>query len=544
MKNTFLAIAFVFASSVAFANLSSGNSAQVILKLKNESSLAALSSAEKKIYTGCSSVDEISRQFNSLSVQRIALGKKSAQAVFVVKFPAGTDINKAISSYLASDKVEYAEPDHIGSASGAQGITPNDQYFSRQYGLKNNGSFSLSPAIAGADIEMENAWNIETGDTSVVVATIDSGCKLDHPEFAGRIWKNYGEIASNSTDDDNNGKVDDVQGWDFANNDNNPTDDHGHGTNVTGIIGANGNNSIGYARVDWKSKQMILKGLDNTGFGYYSWWADAIYYAVDNGARVINMSLAGQSSSTTLQNAITYAFNNNVLVVVCMGNDNSGTPVYPANCTNVLAVGSTNPNDTRTNPFFWSSTSGSNYGSHISVVAPGNYIYGLDHTSNTNYNSYWGGTSQATPHVAGLAALLIAQDPSRTPATLKSIIETTAEDQVGNPSEDVAGFDIYYGHGRINAFLALSLSTAMEENGASVSFEVFPNPSSGNINILLANARPEKALLSIRNSLGQEIAAEELDKQKSSLSLPPSPGIYFIAVMQNGNTSVRKIICR
>lgn len=301
---------------------------------------------------------------------------------------------------------------------------------------------------------MENAWSIEQGDSNIVVTIIDSGTKLDHPEFTGRIWTNYHEIPNNGIDDDGNGYIDDVKGWDFANSDNDPMDDNGHGTNVAGIIGANGNNSIGYAGADWYCKLMILKGLDNNNYGYYSWWTEAIYYAVDNGAKVINMSLGGNSFSTTLQNAVTYALNNNVVVVVCMMNTNSNTVYYPAGFTGVIAVGSTNSNDTRSNPFFWSPTSGSNYGSHISVVAPGNYIYGLNYQSNTKYGSYWGGTSQATPHVSGLASLLLAQNPSRTPAQIKSTIETTAEDQVGNSSEDTPGWDIYFGHGRINAFNA------------------------------------------------------------------------------------------
>ena len=248
----------------------------------------------------------------------------------------------------------------------------------------------------------------------MTVAIIDSGCKLDHPEFAQRIWRNQKEIAGNGLDDDGNGYIDDVRGWDFAANDNNPTDDHGHGTNVTGIVGASGNNEVGYAGVNWACKLMVCKGLDSQNNGFYSWWTSAIYYAVNNGARVINMSLGGLSASQAMQDAVDYATQQGVVVVACMMNTNTSTPYYPAALTGVVAVGSTDPNDARSSPFFWSASSGSNYGAHLSVVAPGNDIYGLSYLSNTNYNSYWGGTSQATPHVAGLVSLLLTLRPQLT----------------------------------------------------------------------------------------------------------------------------------
>lgn len=402
-------------------------------------------------------VDSVSQYYQAQEIRKQSLGRKSKQFIDVIQFPAGTDLKAVIEAYQGTGEVEYAEPDFEGESGGLLIVPPNDGQYARQWGLHNTGILSMTPAIPGADIDMENAWELSQGDSNIIVAVIDEGAKLDHPEFAGRIWINKEETPNNGIDDDQNGYVDDYNGWDFANEDNDATDDQGHGTNVAGIIGANGNNSIGFAGVDWKCKLMILKALDQTGFGQYSWWIEAITYAVDHGARVINLSLGGSGASTALQNAVKYALDHGVVVVACMMNTNSDETFYPAAYTGVIAVGSTNPNDSRSSPFPWSATSGSNYGNHISVSAPGNYIYGLDYLSNTNYTSYWAGTSQAAPHVAGVSALLLAQDAKRTPAQIKSILETTAEDQVGKTNEDTQGWDKYHGFGRINAFLALSV---------------------------------------------------------------------------------------
>lgn len=327
---------------------------------------------------------------------------------------------------------------------------------------------------------MEGGWAITRGDSSVTVAIIETGCKLDHPKLDRRIWRNRREIPGNNIDDDLNGYIDDVQGWDFVSNTSNTTDDQGHGTNIAGIVGASGNNSLCYAGVNWDCKLLICKGLDAQKDGFYSWWISSIFYAVNNGARVINMSISGLSFSQFLQDAIAFANQQGVVVVACNMNTNSNTPYYPAAMMGVIAVGSTNPNDARTSPFFWSATSGSNYGAHLSVVAPGNYIYGLSHTSNTDYNSYWSGTSQATPHVAGLASLLLTIRPQLTPAQIKTTLQSTADDQIGPPSEDVAVWDQYYGFGRVNAARALAsvVTSATAPRIAASALQVFPNPAS------------------------------------------------------------------
>ena len=542
MKLKIYMLAIILFSSIASFGQNSGKTDRVIIKLKNEIADPG-NSWSKQNLIGNNRIDIVSQKFQAVKISRQSAGKKSNAHIYVIQFPQGTDLKQVIDEYCKTGETVYAEPDFTGSGGGTQGIVPNDQYYYLQWGLKNDGTFPLSPSKAGADIDMENGWSLEQGDSTIIVGIIDTGDKLDHPEFAGRIWKNYKEIPNNGIDDDGNGFVDDVQGWNFAGSNNDPTDDQGHGTNVAGIIGANANNTILYAGVDWKCKLMILKGLNNSSFGYYSWWADAIYYAVDNGAKVINMSLGGKGVSTTLQDAVNYALNNNVVIAACMMNTNSDTIYYPAKYTGVIAVGSTNPNDTRSNPFFWSPTSGSNYGSHISVVAPGNYIYGLNYQSNTSYSSYWGGTSQATPLVAGLASLLLAQDTNRTPAQIKSIIESTAEDQVGDPSEDTPGWDQYYGFGRINAFYALSVFTGIKtQDPQDEMVTVFPNPAKDNFTVSFPAMTRQ---IEIFNLLGQTVIRKKVEGLSKQTFQLENSGIYMIQVTTGKQRISKKLtVCK
>lgn len=403
------------------------------------------------VQANISELDNLNRTFGCTAANRVFTGRKTSLYLYTFDFPATTNVEQLVKAYQASGVFADVTPDYLV---GNYTTTPNDPEFYKSWGLYNSGlySFNSVASIAGRDIDAKLAWDLTQGSSSVVVAVIDAGMKLDHPEFSGRIWTNSGEIAGNGIDDDNNGYIDDYQGWDWVNNDNNPTDDNGHGTNVAGIIGANGNNSDGYAGVDWHCKLMCLKTQGSTGSGSTSSIIAAVYYATSEGAKVINMSLGGTSSVSSFQDAINYAYSNNVTVVAAMGNDNTSTPSYPAAYNHVIAVGATRCDDHR--------ASFSNYGSHISVVAPGEAIFGLSYLSNTDYTGGMSGTSQATPHVAGLVALMLALDASKTPDQIKAIIEATAEDMVGVSTEDVAGFDNYYGHGRINAYQALLYCTA------------------------------------------------------------------------------------
>lgn len=341
-------------------------------------------------------------------------------------------------------------------------LIPNDAHFNKQWALHNDGTFrpfNGNPTVkAGADMDMPKAWEIETGDSSIIVGIIDTGCKWKHKEFEGRIWKNLREIPGNQIDDDGNGYADDSIGWDFVRNNGDITDNQGHGTEMASLIGSNGNNGIGYAGVDWKCKLMILKVKEASDLALEQNVANAIRYAVDNGARIVNISLSGQSHSSVLASAVEYARSKNVFIVAGAGNAGIDSVEYPARFEYCLAVGSTDPDDVRSKTFFWGG--GSNSGGDIDVVAPGNFVYALDYLPATEYDYVTGGTSNSTALVSGLASLLLAQDPSRTPAMLRSIIQETADDQVGKSTEDTPGWDRYHGHGRVNAFRALSKSGA------------------------------------------------------------------------------------
>ena len=457
-------------------------------------------------------------------------GNKKKKDTYILALDSSKSVKELIEDYKKTGLFKYVEPNYVGSGHGFQN-TPNDTYFNRQWSHYNDGTFSASNATSDADIDTDLAWDITQGDPNLIVAILDSGAKLDHPEFSGRIWVNTNENEDGS-DTDSNNFVDDINGWDFVNNDNDPTDDHGHGTNVGGIALASGNNNLGYAGVNWNSKIMICKILDDENSGYYSWWADAVYYAVDNGASVINMSVGGDGSSTLLEDAVNYAYDNNVPVVVSTGNQNSVIQ-YPAQYANAFAIGSTNPDDTRSVPFFWNETSGSNYGPALDFVAPGNYMYGLNNSSNTNYNYYWGGTSQAAPHVAGLISLLLSVDSNLTVDEIRTILEETSEDEVGD-SEDTAGWDQYYGHGRINAFQALthtSLSIDKFE-GANQNLIVYSNPTASGSNLKILNLVNGENVITIYNMIGQKI-------YKTSHSALDNAAIINLPELTTGNYILR-----
>lgn len=523
--------------------------------------VVGLKSDLKKSINDLSQLSELHFLFTDYSVAIIKpLDIQKSTALngrpLVIIFENEIDIISVIHKLTESAVFDFVEPDFISYGSGTMGIqtmeivseilpfatTPNDPFFARQWGLHNNGSFTLSPATADADVDMIEAWDITTGSSSIKMAVIDSGISTTHPEFSGRILLNTAE-SSNNLDDDTNGFIDDLQGWDFVNNDNNPTDDHGHGTNVSGIAMANANNSIGYAGVDWNCKLLPIKVLDNNNSGLNSNIIASFYYAMNREVDLISISIGSAGFSTAYQNAVDLTNSLNITVIACMMNFNNSTPYYPAAFANVIAVGSTNPNDNRTNPFFWSATSGSNFGPHIDVIAPGNYSYGLSHTSNTNYNTYWGGTSQATPLVAGVASLMLAINPSLTPAEIKAILRNTAQDQVGNPIEDIAGFDNYYGAGRVNAnnaLLAAQATLSIANNPNDNKLVLYPNPT--NTTLFIKSSITNMIFdVSILDISGRTIKNNIQVKNEIDVSMLNS-GMYILQFNYDGKQTTKKFI--
>ena len=312
--------------------------------------------------------------------------------VRIMKVPAGKTVEEMMTVLSRNPNIEFVEPDFVVQTM----LTPNDPYFANwQMGLKNTSA--------------EEAWDITTGSSSVVIAVLDTGVFAGHEDLAGKVTAGYNFVGGNTNADD----------------------DHGHGTRVAGIIGAASNNGKGIAGVAWQNPIMPVKVMGSDGSGSHSGIANGIVYATNNGAKVINMSLGGASSSTTLKNAVDYAYSNGVVLVAAAGNSNTSV-FYPAAYTNVIAVAAVDNSDVR--------ATYSNYGPEISVAAPGSVMS----TLRTGSYGMGSGTSFAAPFVAGLAGLIMGEDASLSPAQVQQHIEEGADD-LGSP-----GWDPYYGHGRIN----------------------------------------------------------------------------------------------
>ncbi len=351
--------------------------------------------------------------------------------------------------------------------------TPNDPFFDKQWYLDNNGQ---TGGTADCDIDAPEAWEIEPGDGDVVIAIIDSGIDYTHPDLINKIWTNEDEIPDNDIDDDNNGYVDDYHGYDFKNNDADMLDEHGHGTVIAGVIGAETDNNIGIAGICWNCKIMPLKfwNTDSRNEVYIDRIGniiEAIEYAADNGANVISMSFGAvedffkQGEISLLNDTLNYAYNNDCVLISIAGNDNSSDPYYPGAFDNVICVAGTNHNDNRM--VYQYPNHGqiviSNYGEWVDVAAPGEEIF----TTSPTYDcvltdlgreydyTLMSGTSLAVPHVSGLAALLLSKNPTLTNDEITNIIKTNVDPYYSE-------YDL--GTGRINAYKALkSLSNSPPE---------------------------------------------------------------------------------
>jgi len=361
----------------------------------------------------------------------------------VIELPETADLDQELARWSEHPDVLYAEPDHVlhideplspgmtneGPArsldrSGVSGLQiPNDPLFSELHGLHNTGEVIGSE---DADIDAPEAWDQFTGSSDVVVAVIDTGVDYTHEDLAANIWTNPGEMPGDGIDNDGNGYVDDIHGIDAVNGDSDPMDDNGHGTHVAGTIAAVGNNNVGVAGVNWNAQIMAVKFLDHSGMGTYFGAIEAIDYVTrmktdfDVNVVVSNNSYGGVLYDQALRDAIQASTEAGILFVAAAGNSGTNNdppaayPLYPASydLDGIVAVAATTPWDALT--FF------SNYGpTTVDLAAPGWEILS---TIPSNDYSRFSGTSMATPHVAGVAAMLKAFDSDATLTEMKTAL--------------------------------------------------------------------------------------------------------------------------
>jgi len=345
-------------------------------------------------------------------VRRPALAKNTVNMgvprqlnrIYRLKFSSKSDIQKIIGKLNSNTDVVYAEPNYIARIC----TQPNDSLFVRQWDLNNTGQYFLEDA----DIDAPEAWDMETGDTTVVLGVLDTGVDYLHPD-----------LAQNMLND----------GYDFVNDDSDPMDDNGHGTHVAGIIAAVGNNGIGIAGVAWHAKILPVKVMNYKGMGLYSEIADGVLYAVNHGAQIINLSLGSYAQSSLLKDALETAAGQ-ALIIAAAGNDgveydDFGHSFYPASYDFVLGVGASDVGKNSGGTFHEVRAAFSNFGVNADVYAPGVNIlstFPKFHPLRHTYEEL-SGTSMAAPVVSGMAVLLRAYYPDWSNELIKGQIINTAE---------------------------------------------------------------------------------------------------------------------
>ena len=356
-----------------------------------------------------------------------------------------TDKVKSICARLNEDsEVEYAQPNYIYRTCS----DPNDPEFPDQY--------------AHQLIQMSDAWDISTGSRDVVVAVTDTGVDVNHPDLKDNIWMNPGEIPENGIDDDENGFIDDIHGWNFENDSNEVTpegddwwDIGGHGTQVAGVIAAVGDNGIGVSGINWQCSIMVLRlSIEITSEEI----ASALDYAGANGADVLNMSFGadefGPDGDPIVKEAIDKAFAAGILLTASAGNEDTTKPLYPAAYYNVMAVASTNGEDIKTGH--------SSFGTWVDITAPGTDIVTTDLEGEYIATA---GTSFSSPYVGAVGALVMSHRPELTNVEVRAILENTTDPVYYGDIDPIQG---YIGTGRVNAYEALMAADQRQPLGEIV----------------------------------------------------------------------------
>ena len=406
--------------------------------------------------------------------------------VYVLQIdPSGKEtLDDVVRAYARHPAVEYAEPDYYVKLCAV----PNDPLYPDQWALNRLGA----PA----------AWDIHTGSSDVVVAVIDTGVIYDHPDLVDNMWVNEAELNGvEGADDDGNGYIDDIHGYDFANERGQPVDDFGHGTHVAGIIAATGNNSTDVAGICWDCRIMAIKMIDPDTLGPLSRAAVAIEYAVNNGADILSNSWGMNPPSEFLEDAFEYAYSMGVISVAAAGNEASGRVFYPAGYQHVIGVAATSEGDGR--------ASFSNFGSWLDIAAPGVNILSL-YFGGTRV---WQGTSMACPHVSGACALLLSVNPYLSPADARDIIMQHA---------DAISPGTCRSNGRVNLYKALQ--GAIPARGY---IRLDAESYSGRDRIAISVADSD---LAGRGTQDATITTGSDDREVVTLTETSAPGVYVGAI--------------
>lgn len=427
-----LLIAFiVFANIEAFAEYTANKSKENVPQFVENEILVKF-----KEGVDIEAINEINKTHGtSVKTDRLAAG-------YMRLLVNGNDraIRRVVMEYRNLDEVVFAEPNYIVDIE----VIPNDPDFTNLWGLNNIGQ---TGGTIKADISMNAAWDIRTDGSTIISAVIDTGVDYGHEDLAQNMWINLGEIENNGIDDDGNGFIDDVKGWDFANDDNAPFDDNSHGTHVAGTIAAAGNNGVGVAGVNWAGTIMPLKFLRASGSGSTADAINAIEYATMMGAKVMNNSWGGGGFSQALKDAISAADTAGILFVAAAGNDgtnNETTPHYPSSydLSNIISVAATDHNDNL--------ATFSNFGvSSVDIGAPGVSVYS---TKPDNSYGFKSGTSMAAPHISGISALLMAQFQELSHFDIKDLMLNTVDKLASLTGKVLTD-------GRLNANKAISGTT-------------------------------------------------------------------------------------
>jgi subtilisin family serine protease len=411
------------------------------------------------------------------------------------RFAGAGDVLDAVARLRQRPDVVYAEPNYLSYLARI----PNDTFYSNVEGYARDlQRWTFGGTDTNGGIRAEAAWDVTTGRPDVTIAVLDSGVYLAHPDLAPNLWTNLDEVAGNGVDDDQNGFVDDVHGWDFYSGDNDPDPDLGnginddgvgigddntyHGTFVANMAAGRGNDGRGILGAAWSCRVMALKLFTDDGGASDFNIAAAFKYAADNGADVVNASFSKSSGSATLADGVTYAVARDCVLVAAAGNNDSSTPLYPARYDGVLSVGASGhafETPDQVDFFGPAAPEGragfSQYGATaVDVVAPG-ILFGSSVASETDaildptlhagdiLGFASSGTSFSSPIVAGLAALLVSRDKdlnggvrTLTNAQIVDIIQSTAVDLADDPSDAPDGGPNWDGHGRVDFAAALA----------------------------------------------------------------------------------------